>query len=66
MRKLEASLRKPADKIVLRAERGIAPRKSASSPRKLRRTTKAASTLGKPAGQATMDYQMGFTSGPSN
>jgi hypothetical protein len=66
MRKPQASGRGPDDRIVLRTAR---PAKVRTSPTLYRRpgTVPATRTLGGSGrGEATMDYQMGFTSGPSN
>lgn len=66
MRKPQASGRRPADRIVLRTARTtkvrpsqVLARRSGPDPE----TRKLARAL---RGEATMDYQMGFTSGPSN
>lgn len=65
MRKREASSHKPVDRIVLPAERGPAQRAPTPARRAVRPATEAQRALAKRDGQATMDYQMGFTSGTS-
>ena len=67
MRKTQGQGYRPADRIVLRADRAGLPRPVTKSPRTLRPSTdtrKLAATAANGDG-ATMDYQMGFASGSS-
>lgn len=66
MRKLKAAAHLPADRIVLRAEGDPAARPSYAARRPVRREIDVSNEAATPADQSTMDYQMGFTSGPSN
>ncbi len=68
MRKTQASGRRPADRIVLRAERAGSSRPCASASRTLRTSREPRKIAAKAPARTgvTMDYQMGFTSGPSN
>jgi hypothetical protein len=68
MRKTQVSGRRPADRIVLRAERVGHARPTAPVARTLRpsRELRKIAANASPRSGVTMDYQMGFTSGPSN
>jgi hypothetical protein len=68
MRKTQGPGRRPADRIVLRAERVPDPRPTAPVSRPFVHPARCADR-GQgiaPRDGVTMDYQMGFTSGPSN
>jgi hypothetical protein len=67
MRKTHLAGRKPSDRIVVRAEHGRGEaRANGPVPRGVRDLPKPAKRLAGVRKGATMDYQMGFTSGPSN
>ncbi len=68
MRKTQGQGRRPADRIVLRAERTGPSRPAASVSRTLppSRELRAIAASATSRKGVTMDYQMGFTSGPSN
>ncbi len=68
MRKTQGKGRGPADRIVLRAERSGPPRPAAPVSRTLppSRELRKVAASATPRKGVTMDYQMGFTSGPSN
>jgi hypothetical protein len=66
MRKPQASGRSPADRIVLRTARTAKVRTSPTPARHPGTGPATRVIAGAGRGEATMDYQMGFTSGPSN
>jgi hypothetical protein len=68
MRKTQGPGRRPADRIVLRAGHAGPSRPTLSVSRPLRPTGALRRVVAKaaPRDGVTMDYQMGFTSGPSN
>jgi hypothetical protein len=68
MRMTQGTGRRPGDRIVLRTERAGLPRPAAPASRTLRPSNelrKIAANASRRDG-VTMDYQMGFTSGPSS
>jgi hypothetical protein len=68
MRKTQGPGHRPADRIVLRAERAGLSRPTVLASRPLRPSGALRQIAAKAAPRrgVTMDYQMGFTSGPSN
>jgi hypothetical protein len=66
MRKPQASGHGPADRIVLRAARAPNMRTSHMTSRRTGTDPQPRKLASGGGDGATMDYQMGFTSGPSN
>jgi hypothetical protein len=66
MRKPQGSGRRPIDRIVLRAGHTGDVRAGARQGRRPDVPAASQKLVRTAAGGATMDYQMGFTSGPSN